>query len=353
MSKIAYYILLVVFLMFVIPIAIVGGVGSGIKVPGIITNIAEIMPDQSTEAKLSGGNGDIKIKVYKTDKKAIEEMYLEEYIRGVVAGEMPASFEIEALKAQAIAARTFAVANMKEFGGSGYTVPSHKGADVCTDVHCQAWISKDERFKNWSQKDAVSYWNKITQAVESTKGMVVTYNKQLAMRLKYHSTSGGKTEDSIDVFGYKEPYLVSVQSPYEEETPSYESKVIFTRSEFIKRMKSLNSTIKINAAKLTSEIKIIERTEGGGVITVKIGDKTFKGTDVRWGLNLKSTNFDVKVDSKYVTFNVKGYGHRVGMSQWGAGEMAKKGSKFDEILKHYYKGTEINQIQSIFKTTTK
>jgi stage II sporulation protein D len=347
LKKIIYYILLIVFLMFVIPLTIMGGVGPGIKLPSLIDKITHIIPEQTKEKQLTVKNEDIKIKVFITSKNKVETMPLEEYIRGVLAAEMPASFDIEALKAQAVAARTFALANLKEFGGNGCS--KHPEADVCSDVHCQAWISKDERMKNWSAKDAIANWNKLTEAVESTRGMVLTYKGKLANRIKYHSTSGGKTEDSINVFGYKEPYLVSVDSPYEDASPSYESKVTIKRSEFVKKIKELNREVKINEKNLSSEIKIIDRTEGYRVKTIKIGNKTFTGVDIRWAMGLKSANFTVSVDSKYVHFNVKGNGHGVGMSQWGAGEMAKRGKKYDEILKHYYTGVDIKNISDLLQ----
>lgn len=272
-------------------------------------------------------------------------MDFEEYIKGVVSAEMPVSFNIEALKAQAIAARTFAYANMIKNGGSG--CEKHKGADVCSSVHCQAYMTKEERFKNWDASSALKNWEKISQAVDETKGMVLIYNNQLARHIKYHSTSGGKTENSINVFGYQEPYLVSVESPFEEKTPNYTSKVVIKKEDFVKRIKELNPSTKVSTTNLARQVKILEWTDGDRVKTIKIGDKTFTGIDIRWAMGLKSASFTINIDSKNVTFNVKGYGHGVGMSQWGANEMGKLGKKYDEILKHYYKGIEIKKINQI------
>lgn len=345
MKKILYYIVLIIFLMLVIPITVLGGVGQGIKIPRIIKNISGIISTE--EIIYTDKNGGPKIKVFVTKENKIKEMYLEEYVRGVISAEMPVSFDIEALKSQAIAARTFAVAKMSAFGGPG--CPNHPGADICSEVHCQAWMSKEQRLKRWNASDAPKYWEKITQAVNETKGLILTYQGKLAEAVKYHSTSGGKTENSVYAFGYEKPYLVSVEGPKEEEAPKYKSTVVMKKSEFIKRMKELNSSIKISESNLSSQIKIVARTDGDRVKVINIGDKSFTGIDIRWAMNLNSANFTVKVDSKNVIFEVKGYGHGVGMSQWGANIMGKSGKKYDEILKHYYKGIEIKKIEEIFK----
>lgn len=342
MKKIILYMVLVIFLIVGIPLFILGGIGSGIRIPGIIDRLVDIIPDSPKDTKVEK---DIKVKVYNVEEKKIIEMNFEDYIKGVVAAEVPALFEEEALKAQTIAARTFAAANLKNFGGSG--CKNHPGADVCSSVHCQAWISKEERFKNWGLENAVGYWDRISNAALATKGMVLTYNGELARYIKYHSTSGGKTEDSINVFNNKIPYLVSVDSPGEEASPKYETTVMIRREEFIKKMKELSPKIKLTSNNLGAQIKIVNRTEGNRVKNIKIGDKTFSGIDIRWAFLLNSAEFTVKVDSKYVTFSVKGNGHGVGLSQFGANAMAKSGKRYDEILKHYYQGIGIGKLEDL------
>lgn len=344
MKKVILYIVLIMFLMVGIPLIILGGIGSGIKIPEIINQLVDVIPDnpKGTEAEAV-----LKIKVYDVNLKKIIEINLEDYIKGVVAAEVPALFEEDALKAQAIAARTFAVANMKDFGGGG--CKNYPGADVCSTVHCQAWISKEERFKNWDAENAVNYWNRISNAVEATKGMVLVYKGELAKYIKYHSTSGGKTEDSINVFNNKIPYLVSVDSLGEENSPKYATTAVIRREEFIKKMKELSPKIKLISNNLGAQIKIIDRTEGNRVKNIKIGDKTFTGIDIRWAFLLNSADFTIKVDSKYVTFSVKGNGHGVGLSQFGANVMARSGKKYDEILKHYYQGIAIGKIEDLNK----
>lgn len=351
MKRVTGFFLFILFLMIGIPLIISGGVREDTKLPYYISKIQQFVPEPlkkpQVEDKLKEEKSDksIKIKVFIEGQNKIVELELEDYIRGVVAAEMPAAFDIEALKAQAIAARTFAFANLIQNGGSGCA--KHSGADVCSTVHCQAYVTKEERFRNWPASMANEYWNKLTQAVLETKGMVITYNNEVARHIKYHSTSNGKTENSIYVFGYQEPYLVSVESPYEEGTPSFSSKVVMKKQEFIRRIKELNPEVSISSNNLAKQIKILEWTEGDRVKTIKIGNKTFSGIDIRWAMGLKSASFTINIDSKNVTFNVKGYGHGVGMSQWGANEMAKRGKKYDEILKHYYKGIEIKKIDEL------
>ena len=342
MKKVGYYIFLVTFLIIFIPVVILGGVGPGIKVPGIINKLP-ITPAVTAVPEKTQEN--IKIKVFVSKENKVMEMDFEEYIKGVLSAEMPASFDIEALKAQAVAARTFAAAAMRTYGGGGCA--KHKDADMCSDVHCQAWVSKEDRFKSWDKNKAEEYWKKISDAVEATCGMIIVYQNQIAKHVKYCSTSGGQTEDSINVFGYSEPYLVSVQSPNEEESPVFKSSQILTKTEFIKRMRELSPDIKLAASTLGSQIKILALTEGKRVKSIKIGDKTFTGVDIRWAMGLKSADFTVKVEKNNVVFNVKGNGHGVGMSQWGANEMGKRGSKYDEIVKHYYKGVEIKKINEV------
>ncbi|WP_057976839.1 stage II sporulation protein D [Caloramator mitchellensis] len=344
MKHVGYYIILIVFILIFIPLLIIGGIGEGIKIPGVFNKFT--IPIERVERE-EPDKKDITIKMFDVKKGKIVDIELEEYVAGVIAAEMPVSFNIEALKAQAIAARTFVLANKIELGGGGCN--KHQGADVCSDVHCQAWISKEDRLKLWDARLAVDNWNKIVEAVNSTKGIVITYNNQIARHIKYHSTSGGKTENSLYVFGYQEPYLVSVESPYEDEAPNYTTKVVMSKKEFINRIKTLNSAVKISEKGLATQVKILDWTEGGRVNRIKVGDKEFTGIDIRWAMGLKSAAFSIKIDTKNVTFTVKGYGHGVGMSQWGANEMGKRGKKYDEIIKHYYRGVELNSIEEVMK----
>lgn len=276
MKRLWYYILILVFLIFLIPILILGGIGPGIKIPVIVNKIPFINTPSNNQ---NTTKSEIKIKVFVAKKNSIVEMPLEDYIIGVVAAEMPVKFNNEAIKAQAITARTYAVAKMMSYGGKGCV--KHPGADVCSEVHCQAWISKEERFKYWKPAEAVTNWNILSKAVNDTKGMIISYKGKLATGVKYFSTSDGKTENSLYAFGYAEPYLISVSSPNEEESPSFKSSVVLSKTEFINRIKKINTKIKISSKTLSSQVKIIDWTEGGRVKNIKIGGITLQGTDIR------------------------------------------------------------------------
>lgn len=210
-------------------------------------------------------------------------------------------------------------------------------------------MSKEDRLKGWEAENAPEYWSKITNAVKSTQGQVLAYKGSLVKRLKYHSTSGGKTENSINVFGYSEPYLVSVVSPNEETAPKFKSTVVISKEEFVKRIKGLFPSTKVTSTNLGAQIKINSWTDGGRVEKIKVGDKIFTGIDIRHAMGLNSANFSIKVDTKNVTFDVLGYGHGVGMSQWGANIMGKEGKGYIEILKHYYNGVEIAKLEEFLK----
>lgn len=279
------------------------------------------------------------IKVYNHNKGIVESMDMETYLYGVLSGEMSANFDIEALKAQAIAARTFAMSKKENPSSSG-----HKSATVCTDYrHCQEYKSEETlRSKNGDKWMKESYI-KIKEAVDSTKGQILVYNEKPILPL-YFSTSSGKTENSEEVFASKYPYLKSVDSPYDEESPKYTSEVIISKSDFIKTLQKNHSNIKINSKNLKNDVKILERSEGGSVEKIKVGNKEIKGTDMRKIFSLNSANFDLEFKEDDVIFNVKGYGHGVGMSQWGAQGMAEEGFLYYEILKHYYTDVDIKDL---------
>lgn len=282
----------------------------------------------------------ITINVYIHTQKRTVKMYLEDYVKGVLAAEMPAEFDIEALKAQAVAARTYALGRaVKLYGSTGV----HDDADVCTDPgHCQAWVSKETAMKNWGLLSSFKYWNKISKAVNETAGRVIEYNKVLINPL-FHSNSGGHTENVEDVWGGKgEPYLRGVESLGEDKFKEYETHVLLSQTEMINILKKNNPKLKLNGKDLLSNIKINKYSAGDRVIEMKVGNINIKGTDFRKMFNLKSTNFKLKKEAGgKISITTFGYGHGVGMSQCGANYMAQKGSSYEDILKYYYKGVEI------------
>lgn len=282
------------------------------------------------------------VKVLITKQNVVREIDLEEYVTGVVASEMPAAFDIEALKAQAVAARTYALAHVPESGG--LPCKNGNGADLCDTVHCQVYKSKEERIKLWaSKKLGEEYWKKIKLAVESTSGQVLTYNGKLVMEPYYFATSSGKTENSEDVFSSSIPYLKSVESPGEERAGSFKSSNTFKYSELSKIINNSYNNANVSISNIKKGIKVIERSEAGSVKTIKVGSITMTGSKFRTMLGLKSSNFEIVFNANDVEINCSGYGHGVGMSQWGADAMAKSGKKYIEILNHYYKGTDISK----------
>lgn len=266
----------------------------------------------------------IKVKRNKTNE--IVEVPLEEYVIGVVAGEMPASFNIEALKAQAVASRTYALKKSES---------SKNDYDVVDTTSNQVYIDYDEMKEKW-QNNYDTYVSKVKEAVAQTKGEVVLYNNNLIDAM-FFSTSNGYTENSEDVFSSNMPYLVSVDSSWDkEESPVFSSTKEVSKSEFLFNL-GLDTKDSIN-------IESTEKTNTGRVKTIVINGKKFESSKIRSAFDLKSTSFTINVNNDKVVFNVNGYGHGVGMSQYGANGMAKAGYKYNDILTHYYKNCDIKKI---------
>ncbi|MBQ2836196.1 MAG: stage II sporulation protein D [Clostridia bacterium] len=281
------------------------------------------------------------IKLLHPETAQIEELNIDEYLYGVVASEMPASFELEALKAQAVVARTYTIYQ------TIHNSVKHENADMCDDFNCcQAWISKDERLAKWEQTEAESNWNKIVQAVDSTKGKIVTYEGQ-PINAFFHANSGGITESSLNIWGGIDyPYLKSVETTGEEGYTQYSSQVILTHQELIDKIRTKYEDCEIDFAQENC-IQILEYTTSGRIKTIKFGNKEIAGTEARTLLGLKSTNFTFAIDGKNITFVVTGYGHGVGMSQTGADALAKLGSNYETIVKHFYTNVEITEVNSL------
>ncbi len=276
------------------------------------------------------------VNVYIKSQDKVTAMPVAQYLKEVVAAEMPAQFEPEALKAQAVAARSYLFARSFSYKANGYP-QEHKGADICTDPnHCKAHIFESDRRKSWGN-DAENNWKKISDAVTSTSDEKVYYNGEV-ISCVFHSTSSGKTENSEDVWGGAREYLKSVESPGEEESPSYKSQRILLKSEFIQIAEENIEGVSFDG-ELTGEII---RSEAGGIKSIVIGNVPIKGTVFRSIYGLKSTNVNITQTDTDVTLDVTGYGHGVGMSQYGANAMAKKGATYKDILTHYYTGCEVH-----------
>ena len=278
------------------------------------------------------------INVYLHETGKTESVAFEDYVKGVVAGEMPASFEMEALKAQAVAARTYSLSKIIRSGGGGN--PDHPSAPVCDDTHCQVYRSPQELKEIKSAEWMDTGWPKIQEAVESTMGQLMYYQGALVEQPLFHSSSGGKTENSEDVFVSALPYLRSVDSPYETAAPHQNEQIEISLSEFKQKIKQ--SYPKKDLGTVSSDtVKVSERSAGGRVAAIQVGNLTIKGREIRDIFGLRSANFSVSVQGDNVLFTTDGYGHGVGMSQYGANGMAQAGYKYIDILTHYYTGVEV------------
>jgi len=269
----------------------------------------------------------------------VERVKLDEYLCNVVSAEMPATFEQEALKAQAIVARTYTIYKILN--------KKHDNADICDDsTCCQAWISKDDRLAKWEENQRESNWQKICSAVNETSGKIITYENK-PIDAFFHSNSGGITEVPVNVWGGTGyPYLQSVETSGENTYTQYASEVTLSQEELINKLKEKYSDISIDFTN-SEDIKILEYTESTRVKTVKFGNHEISGVEARTLFGLKSTNFEISRDGNNIKFSVKGYGHGVGMSQTGADSMAKNGSRAEEIIKHFYTGVEITEVNKL------
>lgn len=325
MKKLAFYAAIMIVIIILLPMLIVRACGHP--------------PENKPPEKPSAGR-ELKISVYDAESGKTMIMDMEEYIKGVVAAEMPAGFDIEALKAQAAAARTFAYGRL-----TGAYLPKsglHDGTVICTDpTHCQAWVSKEDAMKKWSIFFAAGNWRKIAKAVDSTKGLIVTYKGSIANTL-FHASSAGRTENSEDVWsGAAVPYLRSVESSGEEESRGYMTTIVIDKEEFVEKLREKFPDAMLDKNILKST-KILEHTIGGRVKTVRIGDIIMKGTEFRALYKLRSAAFTLAGNKNGgIKITTTGYGHGVGMSQWGADSLAKKGATYAEILRHYYTGVDI------------
>jgi stage II sporulation protein D len=286
------------------------------------------------------GNQSLTIKVYHVERQQVVVMNIEEYLVGVVMAEMPATFGLEALKAQAVVARTYTLQRSLLSGNSGCSkapVP----ADVCTDsTHCQAWVDPLKgAAEMWPPEQQAGYLEKIEAAVRDTAGEVVVYHEQL-IEAVYHSTCGGQTEASQAIWsGGPLPYLQSISCPYCESSPYYRREMQVT---FEQLAAALNTEIALPVAEgAPLPLQVDSVTPGGRVGILKVNDKLIEGKEVRRLLNLPSTAFTWEQAAGSINFITRGYGHGVGVCQYGADGMAAEGKSYRQIISFYYPGTDI------------
>lgn len=286
----------------------------------------------------------IAVPVYLSKQKKIETIPLEDYVRGVLAAEMPIDFELEALKAQALAARTYVVRRMAEQDTSQVPV---EGALVTDTVSHQVYLSEETLAERWKDEAYVRNMAKLNQAVEETRDMIITYEGK-PINATFFSTSNGYTENAEDVWPFALPYLKSVRSPWDVQSPSYTETVTFSYADLLKKLGV--SSISTNSSDKTG-IRVIETSEGRRIKKVMIGGKSLDGTDVREKLGLKSTHFEWKWEGtgKKAKLHITtyGYGHGVGMSQWGANALAENGRTAEEIIRYYYQGVALSKASNI------
>lgn len=336
MKRLIAWILLIVLIAFLLPAILT-------KKFSFVETVANEQKNEEINNEQNANNNEYTYKNYGTIKLLhsktgeVQELAMDEYLLGVVSSEMPASFEKEALKAQAIVARTYTVSLIQSGG-------KHENADICDDsTCCQAWITKEDRQARWDEDKKDEYWAKIEDAVNSTKGKVIEYNGEV-IKAFFHSNSGGKTENVSVVWGGTNlPYLKSVETSGEDAYSQYASELEISKSDFEAKMKEKYSdfTIDYNDANC---IEVKEFTDGNRVKTIKIGNKELSGVEVRSILGLRSAHFTYEINGDNIKFNVIGYGHGVGMSQTGADSLAKQGYSCEEIIKHFYTGVEIVDI---------
>ena len=336
MKKIYIILFMLIFCTFAIPIIFTKN-----TVSGKIQNDTEEIKENTIE-EIEMIDYDYKqydtIKLLHSKTGEIEEQPLDTYLLGVVSAEMPANFEQEALNAQALVARTYTIYSIVHNQGK------HGDADICDDSNCcQAWISKEDRMARWDEAERETNWRKIETAVNTTAGKIITYEGEVIDAF-FHSNSGGTTEAPVNVWGGTNyPYLQSVETAGEDAYSQYSSEATFTKEEFKNKILEKHSDFTIDYTK-EDAIKILEYTESGRIKTIKIGNLNLSGVEVRTLLGLKSANFTVTIDGDNIKFEVTGYGHGVGMSQTGADSMAKSGSNYEEIVKHFYTGVEITDM---------
>lgn len=304
-----YLFLLSFVFVFLLPNLIIGSTKERVSVPAPLFSSVESDNQQYN--------------IFIEDQDDVLVMDIEEYVLGVLLGEMPSNFELEAIKAQAVATRTYTLRSVEK--GT-----KHSKGYLCTDASCCQAYSDPGGYP----EDVIK---KFQAAVAETKDQVLTYEDEL-IEATYFSCSGGFTEDAVAVWGADIPYLKSVASPGEENANRFETKVQYSRQDFLSKL-GLDSSLKLSDSSF-----VVTYTKGGGVARMYIANTCFTGVELRSLLDLPSTVLSVSVENDVVNIKAKGYGHRVGMSQYGAEAMAVRGEKFEDILMHYYPGTTLEKL---------
>jgi stage II sporulation protein D len=279
----------------------------------------------------------LKIKMYHHGQDKIMEIPMDQYLIGVLAAEMPASFEREALKAQAVAARTYTIRRL-EYGKSNKTRP-HPGADICNDpFHNQAWVSQQDMKSRWGKENFTAHYTKIAQAVWDTDGQIVLYQGEIIDPV-YHASCGGLgTEDAEEVWSAPVPYLKGVACNREKDNPkAYDTKIIALQD----LKEKLGPLVIRVSSRANFDLAVLSNTATGRIRELSFGGRKISGKELRTKLGLKSTKFSWNQEGDKIIFKTIGNGHGVGLCQYGANYMAKDSKDYEDILIHYYTGVEL------------
>ena len=332
---------------FLLPLAVFGGKGTaprepdGPLLPPVPSTVGTKNPVRETgeqqAAEAPSGEDAARLVKLKLEDGEIVELTMAEYLWGVVAAEMPASFELEALKAQTTAARTYTL-------WKALHNKAHPQANVCTAYTCcQAWITREEALEKWGG-EGTEYAAKLDKALRETDGVVLYYDSQ-PIQAAFHASSAGRTQDAVAVWGSTVPYLASVATPEGEEAPNYRTTAVLTAEQVRAALEPLGC--KLEEEKPEEWLKELEYSESGGLLSAQVGGVALRGNELRTALGLRSPSFTVEYGTEGFTFHVTGYGHGVGLSQYGANALAKQGKGWREILSWYYTGVEFGTYDGV------
>lgn len=285
----------------------------------------------------------IQVQLFEVASKKVTSMLLEDYLVGVVAAEMPARFQPEALKAQAVAARTFTVKRLRRYGGAGSRY--HSGADLSDDpAEGQAWLSPKQLKRKWGLSYGANL-NKVTRAIRDTEGLIATFQGK-PIEAIYHSTCGGTTEAAVQVWGRPIPYLISVSCGYDRQSPHYRTtvRIPIAQAARLLHVEVTNSQVRTASATGRPLFKVLSQTHTGRARQIQFAGATFDGERFRQALKLGSPRFRYAVSQDDLILTTIGYGHGVGLCQYGAEGLAKAGASFNRILGHYFPGTSLARI---------
>jgi stage II sporulation protein D len=317
---------------------------SGEKAGGKLSEELKKSKASSGEQAAPTADSAVEVAVFRSAKSVIETVGLEDYLVGVVAAEMPAEFNSEAIKAQALTARTYIVNRMLSKNTMGVPKSAlEQGAQVTDTQNHQVYLSDAEQREKWG---ADYDWKKkkIIEAVRATSGQILTYEGK-PINATFFSTSNGFTENSEDYWDGNIPYLRSVSSPWDKQSPKFNSQKVIA-------VKNFEAALGVKVGSGSAIGKIVARTEGKRVAKVEFGGKVLSGKEIREKLDLRSSDFSWERKGGNIVITTRGFGHGVGMSQYGANGMAEEGKSYKDIVQYYYKGVEVTSAESMLTMIT-